>query len=432
MPLLKLTRRSIAEMPAPTLRPFVTYRDTELKGFGLRHMKSGVMTFYVFYRPGGGGRKVSETAAPIGRLGVLTVEQARDRAREMLARVTLGADPSAERAERREAISLTDLSEKYMAEEVRPKSKPATYANYDNCLRLHIRPSLGGRRARDITRADVAKLHRKIGEKNAPTANRVKTLIGGIYTWASKAGELPEDFKNPARHIDAFREVARDRYLTGEELARIGDALREAETVGLPWEGDESKPKAKHLPKPENRRVVMSPFATAAIRLLMFTGCRLREILHLRWADVDLERGLLFLPDSKTGKKTVLLNAPAMTVLSALPKIGSVVVPGNDAEKPRHDLHKPWAAITRRAGLEGVRIHDLRHTFASTGAMAGMGLPMIGKLLGHAQASTTERYAHLADEPARRASESIAATIAAAMGEGLQGGEVLTMARARK
>jgi integrase len=161
--------------------------------------------------------------------------------------------------------------------------------------------------------------------------------------------------------------------------------------------------------------------AAAAIRLLIFTGARLREILHLRWEHVDLERGLLFLPDSKTGKRAIVLNAPAMAVLASLPRIGAYVVAGQDAgthnEKPRADLNKPWRAIRRRARLNDVRIHDLRHTHASIGASAGLGLPIIGKLLGHTKASTTQRYAHLDNDPLRRASEQIGARLATALGE---------------
>src|SRR4029079_17618976 len=159
-----------------------------------------------------------------------------------------------------------------------------------------------------------------------------------------------------------------------------------------------------------------------------FTGCRLREILHLRWKHVDLERGLLFLPDSKTGRKTVILKYAAIATLNQLQQIGPYVVPGDDPEKPRPDLHRPWRAITKRADLEGVRLHDLRHTYASFGAGGGLGLPIIGRLLGHTQASTTARYAHLDNDPLRRASEAIAGQIAAAL-DGKHKGLVVPLRR---
>jgi hypothetical protein len=190
---------------------------------------------------------------------------------------------------------------------------------------------------------------------------------------------------------------------------------------------DETKPKANHAPKEENRRTVIGPHAAAAMRLLILTGARLREILHLRWEHVDFERGLLLLPDSKTGKKAIVLNAPALDVLANVPRLGAYVIAGQSAgteeESPRHDLKRPWQAVAKRAGLDGVRIHDLRHTHASIGAGAGLGLPIIGKLLGHAQASTTARYAHLDADPLRRASDRIGSHIAAAMGDARRCGQ---------
>jgi integrase len=224
-----------------------------------------------------------------------------------------------------------------------------------------------------------------------------------------------------------------------EELGRLADTLAEAETRGLPFEIDASAPKAKHNRKPENRRVIVSPFATGAIRLLIFTGCRLREILHLRWKDVDLERGLFTLHDSKTGRRDILLNAPALAVLDGLSqiKLGDYVIAGNNAgapdERPRADLQRPWGQVVKHAGLDGVTLHTLRHTHASTGVGAGFGLPVIGALLGHRQASTTAKYAHVGDTVARRASDAIGARLAAAMGrEAADGdGEVVPFKRPR-
>jgi integrase len=258
-------------------------------------------------------------------------------------------------------------------------------------------------------------------------ANRALAVVSSMYTFAARVG-LVQERTNPARGIDKFPEHRHERFLTGEELERLGSAIRAAETEGIAWEADEAKPNARHLPKANNRFTRMSPFAAATIRLLLFTGCRLREILHLKWDHVDLERGLLFLADSKTGKKTVILNAPALAVLSGLDRLGSYVVPGNDPEKPRADLKRPWEAVAKRAGLDGVRLHDLRHTNASFGAGGGLGLPIIGKLLGHTQAATTARYAHLDNDPLRRASEAIGGRIAAAL-DGKRGGPVVQLKR---
>ena len=248
-----------------------------------------------------------------------------------------------------------------------------------------------------------------------------------MYAFAGRASMVPEG-TNPARGIDKFKEGCRERFLTGEELERLGSAIREAETVGIPWSVDESRPNAKHVPKAK-RFTKIAPSAAAALRLLLFTGCRLREILHLKWEHVDLERGCLFLPDSKSGRKTVILNAPALSVLKTLERVGPYVVPGDDSGSPRHDLKRPWDAVTKRAGLNGVRLHDLRHTYASFGASGGLGLPIIGRLLGHAQAATTARYAHLDNDPLRRASEAIGGRIAAAL-DGNPTAEIVPLRRA--
>jgi integrase len=165
----------------------------------------------------------------------------------------------------------------------------------------------------------------------------------------------------------------------------------------------------------ENRVVKLDQWTVAAVRLLIFTGCRLREVLNLRWREVDLERGLLLLPDSKTGAKAVVLSAPALDILKKLDRVGDYVIASTDPQKPRADLQRPWAQITKHAKLDGLRIHDLRHSFASVGAAGGLGLPIVGKLLGHKDASTTQRYAHLADDPLRRGANTIAKSIKAAL-----------------
>jgi integrase len=412
-----------------TPRPaaYIDY-DPDLPGFGVRIAPRGTRSWIVEFRPNGGGRKQPTQRMTIGHESSLALAKAREKAKKILAEVRLGGDPARERKDRREAVTVAELADLFMREEVRPLKKPSTAALYDRYFRVHVKPALGTRKARDVSRSDIARLHRKIGEIGKPTANRVVVLISGMFTWAAKAGAVPEG-PNPARGVSRFREEGRERFLSADELARLGDALREAETVGLPWDADEAQPAAKHLAKPENRRTIVSPFATAAIRLLLFTGCRLREILHLRWDEVDFDRGVLALPDSKSGKKLVMLAAPALAVLSALPRLGSCVIPGTDPNRPRHDLQKPWRAITKRAGLASVRIHDLRHSFASVGVTSNLGLPILGKLLGHRAVETTEKYAHIANDPLRRAADTIAETIAAGLGEKLGiGAEVVPFA----
>jgi integrase len=275
-----------------------------------------------------------------------------------------------------------------------------------------VKPAVGTTKADKLTRHQVGRLHSSLA--NTPfQANRVLAVIGSMYAFAARASIVSEG-TNPARGIDKFKETRRERFLTSEELERLGSAIREAESSGIAWAVDETKSNAKHVPK-VNRFTQIAPSAAAALRLLLFTGCRLREILHLRWDYVDVERGCLFLPDSKTGRKTIILNAPALAVLNGLERISPHVIPGDDPKHPRHDLKRPWDAVTRRAGLTGVRLHDLRHTYASFGAGGGLGLPIIGRLLGHAQATTTARYAHLDNDPLRRASEAIAGQLSAAL-----------------
>jgi len=256
-----------------------------------------------------------------------------------------------------------------------------------------------------------------------------------MYAFACKRHILPATASNPARGIDKFPEHRREKFLSVAELRKLAEIIREAETVGIPYDIDETKPKTKHAPKPENRRTKIGPHACAAFKLLLLTGARLREILNLEWSQVDIERGFLRLPDSKTGRKTIVLSDYAVTVLRGLSRVGRYVIAGQsagtDGEKPRADLKAPWAAICRRAGLSGVRIHDLRHTHASFGASLGLGLPIIGKLLGHTKATTTARYAHLDAEPLFRATNLIGSQIAGARGEALvlEGDNVVPLKR---
>ena len=239
-------------------------------------------------------------------------------------------------------------------------------------------------------------------------------VLAALYAWAGRTGLIDEGF-NPATRVEKFRELPKDRYLTMTEINQLGQALREAETVGIAYDIDASSPKSNHAAKPENRMVIYSLFAVAAIRLLILTGCRVGEILNLRWREVDLERGLLHLPDSKTGRKVVLLGEAAVKIIGSLPRVGEYVIFGTEPDQPRTDLKRPWNAIRARAGIKDVRLHDLRHSFASVGAGAGLGLPIIGKLLGHSQPRTTAKYAHLADDPLRRAAEEVSNKISVMM-----------------
>lgn len=427
MPQGRVTKRAVDALQCPAGKDRNFLWDDALAGFGVAVFPTGRKVYVAQYRKDGRSRRVA-----IGEHGRLTPDQARSQAKVILGAVETGVDPIEERRAARAVRTFAEVSDDFMRSHVATKRKGRTAVTYEGLLRLHILPAIGAKRVVDVRRADVARLHSHMVESPG-AGNRAIALVSAIWNWAARREEV--DFAaNPAKGLERNREQRMERFLTSDELARLGDALRLAETEGLPWDVDEAGPKAKHLAKPENRRRLLDPFAVAALRLLILTGARLREVLDAQWSQVDLERGVIFLADSKTGKKPVYLSAAAQAVLASLPRIkgNPHIIAGAKDGAPRADLKKPWAAVCRAAGLQGVRLHDLRHSFASFGAGASLGLPIIGKLLGHTQAATTQRYAHLDADPLRRAVDTIGATIAAAMDGGKGGGEVVALKSARK
>ncbi|MCC3243797.1 site-specific integrase [Methylocystis sp. WRRC1] len=397
----RLTKR-VVDALQPRAKPYIAY-DADLTGFGLRVMPSGVKSWVVEYRPDGGGRGVAKKRVTLGKMGALTPEQGRRAASELLARVTLGADPAAEKADKRDALTVAGLIDAFVAEHVDGKLKPASAISAKAGLEK-LRAAHGSLKAEALTRAQLAALHSSM-RATPYLANRHLAAWRKMYAWAETRGLVPEGY-NPAKRIEAFREQARERYLSTGELARLGDALRLCEREGV------------------------DPGAVAAIKLLILTGARLQEILKARWSLFDGERGVIFLADSKTGRKPLYLSAPAQAVLAGLPRIegNPYIITGARPGQPRADLNKPWARVKRIAGLEGVRLHDLRHSFASVGAGASLGLPTIGRLLGHATPAATHRYSHVAADPLRRAADTIGAMIAAAM-DGAGDGKVTPLRR---
>ena len=410
--MIKLTKRTVDAL-SPRQKQYIEY-DTDLTGFGVAVYPSGVKSWICEYRPLGGGRGVAKKRVTLGKITQLTAGQARKTAADMLAAVRLGGDPAFEKAERRASVTVGELIDLFDAQYVGTMLKPGTVVSHRIALG-ELRQAHGALKVAALTRAHVATLHMRMADRPY-AANRAAAVWSKAFAWAAARGLIPEGH-NPVKGLKKYREQNRERFLTVDELARLGAALAEGETVGLPYEVDESKSTAKHAAKEDNRRVKLDPYAAAAIRLLIFTGARLREVLHAKWEQVDVGRGVIFLADSKTGKKPIYLSAAAQAVLAALPRLEAnpYVIAGARDGAPRSDLKKPWAALTRAANLEGLRIHDLRHSFASFGAGASLGLPIIGKLLGHSQAATTNRYAHLDANPMRRAVETIGATISAAM-----------------
>jgi integrase len=352
------------------MKPGDAIWDSETRGFGIR-ARARDKSFVLRCRIG-----KEQVALTLGRYeaGVYGVDQARKEAQRQLVLVRSGKDPRDEKKARDAAPTLAEVAERYLIEYSLPRKKPASIRQDKQFLSRLILPALGTRKVLDISKADVAKLHSSFSETPA-SANRGVAVLSSVMSWAESVGLRP-DGSNPCGSVSRFPERPRERSLTPDELARLGEALANSK---------------------EDWRTV------AAIRLLLFTGARLNEILGLQWAWIDTERGLARLPDSKTGPKNVWLPAPALAVLAKLPRfVGSPhVLPGQRPGKPFVGLEKPWQKIRATIGLEDVRLHDLRHCYASVAVSDGASLFIVGKLLGHRNNATTERYSHLAPDPAR-------------------------------
>jgi integrase len=384
--MVKLTKRTLDSLkPGP--KPRIVY-DDELTGFAVRIMPSGFKSFLFEYRSRP-GRAFLKKRVAIGPFGSMTADQARDTAMALLLRVRAGDDPQTEKQERRTALTVNNLVHMFMTRHVEVHCRGGTIEAHRSALERLLRAH-GGRTAASLTRAHVEMLHRSM-DTTPYAANRMRATISSLFAWADRQeGLLPEGHANPASKVKRYREQSRERFLSTEELGQLGDALRV---------------------------VAVDPYAVAAIRLLLLTGARLREIINAKWEYVDLDRALLNLPNSKTGKKSIFLSAPALAILAGMQHAegNPHIIPGGKPGQPRSDLDRPWAAIIKEAKLERLRIHDLRHSFASIGAGTAMSLPMIGKLLGHTQAATTQRYAHLDNDPMHRAVNTIGAEIENAM-----------------
>jgi integrase len=245
----------------------------------------------------------------------------------------------------------------------------------------------------EVRRTDVARLVGSLHE-TPQLANQTIAVAGALFTWCEKAGLRPEGTSSPARGVERFRVRSCERFLSAAEYAALGDALARAE-----------------------REQIIPASSIAAIRLLALSGMRRNEVRLLKWSEVQFERGVIELADSKTGAKTVPLNPAALELLSAIPRVAGnpYVFASSRGKKANGALNYHWVTLRELAGLPDVRMHDLRHSFASIGAAAGLGLPILGKLLGHASIATTQKYAHLNDDPVRLATNAIGGQIAAAM-----------------
>lgn len=382
--------------------------DSDLKGFGIKIAKGGRKSYVCKYRVGS-GRTAPTRRMTIGAHGSpWTVDQARAQARKLLGRAANGEDPAKEKQEEKKQITVAQLCDLYLENGVGTK-KASTIATDRGRIDRHIKPLLGKKKVRDVTRADVklflqniangktsvdekTGLHgRAIVKGGKGTATRTVGLLGGIFSYAFDCGLIEI---NPVRGVKRFPDKKGQRYLSQQELVALGQTIADAEERGL------------------------NPHALAILKLLVFTGARKGEIETLRWDEVDFKGGYLRLADSKTGQKAVPLNAGALEILSKIPRLQNsvYVFTAHRGEGHYEGTPKVWRIIRNIAGLDDVRMHDLRHSFASIAVSGGASLPIIGALLGHADAATTQRYAHLHDDPLKAASEAVGGKIAAAMG----------------
>ena len=369
----------------------VIYWDRELKGFGVRVYPSGTRVYLVQSRGPGGSRRVG-----VGRHGVISADQARRRAAAIIAGIKAGAEPGPAPGARADAgTTVAELAERYLREHVELRCKPGTAKGYRQVIEKHVLPVLGKAPVAALRREDVADLHFRL-RKTPTAANRAVADLSRMLNRAEAWGLLPAG-ANPCRGMAKYRTRRHERFLTEREFHRLGRALDELEAEG-------------RLP----------PHAAGALRLLMLTGCRSGEILNLRREDVDLEAGEIRLSDSKTGPRTVPLSPAAVRVLAGLPRAAGNpwVIAGRKPGAHLAYLAYYWYRVRERAGLDDMRIHDLRHSFASRALALGESLSMIGKLLGHTKIQTTARYAHLARDSVNES----AARVAASIGADLQGG----------
>lgn len=360
------------------LKPGDVAHDSKLIGFGARRQKHAV-SYFVKLRHAGKQRwiTVGRHNQPTPDGDTWRPDTARVRAKQLIGNPLL-ADPLPSSPD----STFATVVEQFMTEHA-PKLRPRTLVEYRRMVDQYLVPILGQHPVAAVTRGHVISAH-ATWSGTPRSGNFALTVLSKFMSWAEDHG-YRHDGTNPVRRVERYKENKRERFLTPEELARLGAALDHVE--------------AQHL---------TSPYIVAAIRLLIFTGCRLSEILTLEWSHVDITRKMLFLDDSKTGKKSVTLNDAAMDVLANIPRFQNnpYVIVGHRYGSHLVNLHAPWNMIRIMAELPGVRLHDLRHTFASVAVATGGSLPVLGRQLGHSQSRTTQRYAHLSDDPVRQLTQT--------------------------
>lgn len=380
----KLTKR-IVDTIEPANKEVLVW-DDELSGFGIRVYPTGRKMYVVQYRANGRTRRKN-----IARHGVMTPEEARREAKLVQADVARGHDPSADRKAILRGPTMRDLGQRFLDQHVAHFCKPKTSYDYANTLNKVIFPTLGAIKVSQITRVDITDWHFKL--RDTPyQANRALTIVSKMLTLAEDWG-IRDMNSNPAMRVKKYREVEKKRYLDEDEQERLGDAL-----AGM------------------LERKQISRYVFAAFYLLLLTGCRLSEIQKLKWEYVSKTH--LELPDSKTGQRRIPLPREARNLLMSLERRegNPYVILGDHGTGYYNDLQKPWRKIRALAGLDDVRIHDLRHTYASVAVMNGIDPFMLKEILGHKNLSTTLRYAHLSDDAVQKAAGQIANRLASTLG----------------
>lgn len=402
-PVPKLTKRAIDEAKPAADRLFLW--DSELRGFGLVIQPSGTRTFIVQYRNAAGRPR----RMTLGRYGVLTVDEARIRARAALTDVASGEDPMGDKRAYREAPTLNDLFDRYLEEHVAAHNAASTAKDVEAMLKSHLRPRIGSIKVNDFKLSDAAKLHGAL-RATPRRANHVLAVLSKALALAEVWGLRPVN-SNPCASVARFPENQRKRFLNASEIERLGAALREAETLGLPWLI--KAPASKHLPADEERRTLLSWQVVGAVRLLLLTGARLSEILGLQWSHIDLAARTIALPDRKGGTRVPHpVNDAAFSVLEALPRSKGVIHVFPRADDPkrhasREALEGAWARLRWRAEIEDVRLHDLRHTVGTYASQAGVSSFIVRDLLRHSNITMTGRYANFDADPVRNVSNIV-------------------------
>ena len=378
---VKLTMRTVDALS--TGNRDALYWDRDLPGFGVRVYRTGRKVYIVQARGPAGSKR-----AVIGRHGEIRADAARREAVVMIDRIKRGEDPVPPAPAPEPTVA--DLADRYVKVHLEVNCRPGTVETFGRVVRLYIVPELGHLRLSEVDRSHVSALH--YGMRDKPyQANQTVSVLGKMFKLAEAWG-MTAPRRNPCRSVRHYKEHRRERFLTPEEYRRLGRVLDEAA-------GDGS----------------VFPSAVPAIRLLLLTGCRKNEIVTLRWDDIDRTAGELRLRDTKTGARRVPLTPVVEWVLAGISRIegNPWVITGQNPGDHLKNLDAIWLRLRRRAGLDGVRIHDGRHSYASRALALGEGLPTIGELLGHRKVTTTARYAHLARDTEKAAAVKVGGSIGA-------------------